>query len=89
MSVLIKLRWSPFAKSAIQRRLPLGGVGVPDIVKRALVTKRFSGKRHSIGGGPPLLPPVVPQPSLLMLFQPFTGNALGLDDLAGGHQPGN
>ncbi len=34
------------ATSAIQRSLPSRQVGVPDVVKRALVTKRFGGKRH-------------------------------------------
>ncbi len=40
------------ATSAIQRRLPSRQVGVPDIVKRALVTKRCGGKRRSMGYGP-------------------------------------
>ena len=40
------------ATPVIQSRLPSWQVLVPDIVKRALVRKRFSGKRRSTGDGP-------------------------------------
>jgi len=38
--------------AATQSRLPSWQLWVLDIVKRALVTEGFGGKRHSTGGGP-------------------------------------